>query len=356
MLGKLGGDWGWLIGNKVLQGRSGDIAAEEISLGFLLSKLGGDWGWLVGNKVLQGRSGDVASEKITLDLSELGGDWGWLVSDEVLQGRGGDVAAKKITFDLSELGGDWGWLVSDEILQGRSRDIAAEKISSHQVHVVSIQLNETLGDWGIRVSDQVHKSLLGDVLTVELTNEGGWVWLLVLPVGNLIIWAVVSIIVWETLVKSLRQGLVTVVWVPKWGWGKLLWDSLDHHADSDVVVIRWIFLLISVLLQDGVEGIISNNLSETLESNRFNSIEVISWRNLQGDGLDLINWDVNWHGILIEIILSLGLDKVVRGWCIGMSNDWGSLLLSLHEGLWSMLVMLLSLLVMVLLVRFVSLY
>jgi len=51
----------------------------------------------------------------------------------------------------------------------------------------------------------------------------------------------------------------------KW-WGRLLlWDSLDHHADSNVVVVRRVLLLISILLQDGVEGIVTNNLSETLE-------------------------------------------------------------------------------------------
>ena len=32
------------------------------------------------------------------------------------------------------------------------------------------------------VSDQVDKGLLGDVLTIELTNKGGWADLLILPV------------------------------------------------------------------------------------------------------------------------------------------------------------------------------
>jgi len=100
-----------------------------------------------------------------------------------------------------------------------------------------IQLNETLSDWGISVSDQVDKGLLGDVLTIELTNKGGWADLLILPVSNLVIWAVISIIIRETLIKSLSQSLGTIIWIMEW-WGRLLlWDSLDHHANSDVVVI-----------------------------------------------------------------------------------------------------------------------
>ena len=130
---------------------------------------------------------------------------------------------------------------------------------------LSIQLNETLGDWRISISNEIDKGLLGDVLTIKLTNEGSWADLLILPVSNLIIWAVVSIIVWETFVKSLSQSLGSIIWILKW-WSRLLfWDSLDHHADSNVVVVRRVLLLISILLQDGVEGIITNNLSETLE-------------------------------------------------------------------------------------------
>jgi len=117
-------------------------------------------------------------------------------------------------------------------------------------------------------------------------------------------------------------------------------------------VIRWILLLISVLLQDGIEGIISDNLSETLESNRLNSVEVVGWGNLQSDSLDLINWDVHWHGVGIEVALSLGLDEGAGGWGRSMRGN-SVLLLSLHEstslGLSMFVVMLLSLFVMVLL-------
>jgi hypothetical protein len=58
---------------------------------------------------------------------------------------------------------------------------------------------------------------------------------------------------------------------------------------------------------------------------------------------------------LVELILSLGLDKVARGWGSGM-NCWGDLLFSLNKGsLWVFVMMLLSLLVVMLLVSFMRL-
>ena len=65
-----------------------------------------------------------------------------------------------------------------------------------------------------------------------------------------------------------------------------------------------ILLLVSVTLQDGVESVVTNNLSETLKSDGFDGIEVIGWGNLKGDGLNLINWDIDILGLLIELILS----------------------------------------------------
>ena len=328
-----------------------------------MSELDGDWGWLVGDEILESTSGDVLTKKsgevisVAL-LGKLDGDWCWLVGDQVLESTSGDIISKEsgevvsITL-LGKLDSDWCWLISHEVLEGTSGHVLTEKsgeIVGVRLVDLSIQLNETLSDWGIRVSYQVHKGLLGDVLTIELTNEGSWVWRLVLPVSNLVIWAVVSIVIRETLIESLGQSLLSIVWILEGWWGLIFWNSLDHHADSDVVVIGWIFLLISVLLQDGVEGIVSNNLSETLKSNRLNSVEVVSWGNLQSDGLNLINWDIDWHGVSVEVVLSLGLDEGAGGWGSGVRGN-GCLLLSLHEGLWSMLVvMLLSLLVMVLLV------
>ena len=69
-----------------------------------------------------------------------------------------------------------------------------------------------------------------------------------------------------------------------------LWVSLNHNSHGDVVVIRHILGLISVSLEDGVEGIITNNLSEALEGNRLDGVEVVKSVNLEVNGLDLINW------------------------------------------------------------------
>ena len=54
--------------------------------------------------------------------------------------------------------------------------------------------------------------------------------------------------------------------------------------------------LISVFLQDGVEGVISYDLSETFEGNRFDVVEIVSWRNLKGNSFNLINWDIEVLG------------------------------------------------------------
>ena len=250
-------------------------------------------------------------------MSELHGDWCWHVSNEVLQHSGGYVVIHQGPLgggsSLGKLHGDWSWHVSNQVLQHSGGDVVVHQ-SPLRFDIglsvdIRIELDETLGDWGIGVSDKVNESLLGDVLSVKLSNKSGWVWHLVLPVGNLVIWAVVIVIIRESLIKSLGQGLLSVVWISERNWRSVLWDSLDHHGDGDVVVIRWILLLISVLLEDGVEGIVSDDLSETLESNRLNSVKVVGWGNLEGDGLDLIDWDIDWHGVLVEV-LSLGLDKV----------------------------------------------
>jgi len=164
----------------------------------------------------------------------------------------------------------------------------------------------------------------------------------------LIIWAVISIIIREAFIESFGQSLGAIIWISEWCWSLLLWNSLDHHANGDVVVVRWIFLLISILFQNGVEGVVSNNLSETLKSNRLNSIEMVGWGNLEGNSLNLIDWDVNWHGVGIEIILSLGLNKVAGSWSVSM--DGSSVMVGLNKALsmWLVLfvVVLLSLLVM----------
>ena len=85
---------------------------------------------------------------------------------------------------------------------------------------------------------------------------------------------------------------------------------------------------------------------------------MVGWGNLKSDGLNLIDWDVNWHGVLVELILSLGLDEAARSWGISVWN--GSVVhLSLNEALslWLgvLLVVLLALLVMMVLLVLVSL-
>jgi len=74
-------------------------------------------------------------------------------------------------------------------------------------------------------------------------------------------------------------------------------------------MVGWVLLLISVLLQDGVEGIVANNLSETLKSNRLDAIEVVGWGNLKSDSLDLIDWNIDWHGVSFKVILGMGLNE-----------------------------------------------
>jgi len=65
-LGKLGGDWAWLVGDKVLEVTSGDVGtieSEDIISITLLSQLGCDWAWLIGDKVFEMTSGDIGSVK-----------------------------------------------------------------------------------------------------------------------------------------------------------------------------------------------------------------------------------------------------------------------------------------------------
>jgi len=164
----------------------------------------------------------------------------------------------------------------------------------------------------------------------------------------LIIWAVISIVIRESLVESGSQSLGTIIWVSEWCWSLVLWNSLDHHANGDVVVIRWVLLLISILLQDRVEGIVTNNLSETLKSNRFDTVVLVGWGNLKSDSLDLIDWDVDWHRVSFEVILSLGLDKAAGSWSVGMSSSGVVLSLNEASSMWLVVVVvvLLSLFVM----------
>jgi hypothetical protein len=151
------------------------------------------------------------------------------------------------------------------------------------------------------------------------------------PVGGLVINGIVSIIIWETLVKDVLEGFTSSEGISDVSGGGL-WDSLNHNGEGDVVVIRDVFSLISGSLQDRVEGVVTNNLSERLEGDGLNDILRVGWVNLQGDGLDLIDWHI---GGLSEGIKWVGL---------------GSKELSLGWGSWFILHKLVVMLVVVLLV------
>ena len=116
-----------------------------------------------------------------------------------------------------------------------------------------------------------------------------------------------SVIIWESFIEggSKSSGTVWSVWVGSWGSGGLNWLSLDHHGDGNVVVIAGVLGLSSGLLSDGLEGVVTNNLSERLEGNGVDGIEGIGWGDLKGEGSLLIDWHVNVLGISGED-LSIG--------------------------------------------------
>ena len=224
-----------------------------------------------------------------------------------------------------------------------------------------------MSDWCISVSNKVNKSILGDVLSIEFTNKLGVLWTSgSLPVWSLIISGIISIIVWETFIKGGCKGDSSwVIWIMNWWVSNILWDSSDHHRDGDVVVVRLIFLLISVFLQDRVEGIVTNNLSETFEGNRFDMVEIVGWGNLKSNSFNLIDWDIEVLGPFLPFssIGSFGGEETLGSWGIffglflGLSNwsSWGlfsgnSNILSMN---WFMLMVMLF--VVMLLVVFVGL-
>jgi len=260
------------------------------------------------------------------NCSQSDSDWCWLVSDEVLQVASGHVGVHELEKAigvglLSESHGDWGWLVGNKVLKVSSGHVGIHKLEE-AIGVRLIELNEGLGDWSIGILNQVNEGGLGHVLTVELSNLGLSSVVLLGPVGGLVINGVVSIIIWETLVEDILEGLATSEGISNMGSGSL-WDSLDHDGKGDVVVVGDVLLLISGSLKDRVEGVISNNLSERLEGDGLNNILGVGWVNLEGDGLDFINWDIGSLSEGIEWI-SLGSNKVGLGWDSG-NTSWGVL-------------------------------
>jgi hypothetical protein len=101
----------------------------------------------------------------------------------------------------------------------------------------------------------------------------------------------------------------------------IFWDSSDHHRDGDVVVVRGVFLLISISFSNGVEGVITNNLSERFEGNRLDVIKIVGWANVNSDWFDLINWDIEVLGPFLPLgsILSFGSNEGSTSW----GRFWG---------------------------------
>jgi len=155
-----------------------------------------------------------------------------------------------------------------------------------------------LSDWSIGILNESNKGLLGDVFTVEFSNIDWSLSLLLGPFWSLIFNGIVSIIIRESLINDLREGLSSIEDISWWWNMSFFWVSLNHNSHGDVVVVGHIFGLLSGSIEDRVEGIITNNLSETLESDRLDGIKVVEGVNLELDGLDLINWDINesWVG------------------------------------------------------------
>ena len=318
-----------------------------------MSESNGDWGWLVGHKVLEVASGDVGIHKLeeAIGIRLLGksdSNWGWLVSDEVLEVSSSDVGVHELEKTISirflgETNGDWGWLVSNKVLEVSSGDVGVHKLEEAVgIGFHLIKLDESLSDWGISVLDKGNKGLLGDVLTVELTNVNWGLGLLLGPLWSLVLNGVISIIIREALIDDLGKGLASIEGLG-WWWGMgLLWVSLDHDSHGDVVVIGHVLGLLSGSVKDGVEGIVTNNLSEALKGNGLNGVKAIKGVNREVNGLDLINWDVNKGGV------SRGSGVVNLG---EVGSSWGSW--HLGDEFWSLGEHVLLLVVVVLVVALV---
>jgi hypothetical protein len=149
----------------------------------------------------------------------------------------------------------------------------------------------------------------------------------------LIISGVISIIIRETFIESGSEWNSSVVWVSDWWVSNILWDSSDHHGDGDIVVVRSVLLLISISFSNGVEGVITNNLSERFEGNRLDVIKIVGWANVNGNWFDLINWDIEVLGPFLPFggILSFSGEEVSASWGRFWS-DWFSNFNSVHHG------------------------
>jgi len=301
-----------------------------------LGKTNCNWGWLISDEVLKISSSDIGIHKFKETISirflgETNGDRGWLVSDEVLEVSSSDVGVHELEKSigirfLGETNCDWGWLVGDKVLEVSSGDVSVHELEEAVgIGFHLIELDEALSDWGIGVLDEGDKGLLGDVLTVELSNVDWGLGLLLGPLWSLVLNGVVSIIIREALIDDLGKGLASIESLG-WWWGVSgLWVSLNHDGHGDVVVVRHVLGLLSGSVKDGVEGVITNNLSEALEGNRLDGVKAIKSVNGKVNGLNLIDWDVNeGSGAGASGVVNLG--EVGSGW-----GSW-----HLGDELWSL--------------------
>jgi len=139
--------------------------------------------------------------------------------------------------------------------------------------------------------DEGLERLLGDVLTVELANDGlGGLSGGLLETRSGIRDGVVSIIIRETLIELGGEELTTVPLVEDLSTSGRR-NSSNHHGDGDVVMVIGILNLVSILAEDGSEGIITNNLSESLKGDAINDVSVEFGVAIDVDSVNLINRD-----------------------------------------------------------------
>lgn len=69
------------------------------------------------------------------------------------------------------------------------------------------------------------------------------------PGGSCLVKGNVGIVIGEALVESGSEGRSSVVGVLLGSRGGLLGNSLDHHGDSNVVVVGGVLLLVSSFLR-----------------------------------------------------------------------------------------------------------
>ena len=249
-------------------------------------------------------------------MGKSNGDWCWLVGNEVLQVTSGDVSVHELekSIGIGLLGkgnGDWCWLISNKVLEVTSGDVGIHKLEETiSIGFLGIELNKSLGDWGSGVSDEVLEVLSSDVLTIESSNNGLGGHSAELSSSSLLRDINISVIIWETLIKHLVEGLSTLEGIDGDSDGWSSWLSHDEHGDGNVVVFVDVLGLASGSLSDGIKGIVTDNLSEGLEGHRLDVVEWESWGDNNTDGIVVINWHLD------ELFLwSEGS---------GVSSDWGS--------------------------------